>query len=109
MRDRFTPPVQRVLTLACEEAQSLGHNYVGTENLLLAHLKVAKGGTVPALKALDITVDKVRERVICTVGGYEAGADAQRPLTPRAHRALEFALEEVPPLGSGYIRPEHIL
>ena len=78
MRDRFTRPAQRALALACEAARSLGHNYVGTEHLLLALLKVANRGTVQALKALDITVARVRERVICTEGSYEAGADADR-------------------------------
>ncbi|HZY57705.1 MAG TPA: Clp protease N-terminal domain-containing protein, partial [Rubrobacteraceae bacterium] len=92
MRDRFTHSGRRVVTLADEEARGLGHKYVGTEHLLLGLLREQEGVAVRALEALGVVPDRVRERVVHTVGSHEAGTgDHRRPLTPRACSALELA------------------
>ena len=110
VRDRFTHSGRRVVTLADEEARSLGHKYVGTEHLLLGLLREQEGVAVRALEALGVAPDRVRERVVHTVGSHEAGTgDHRRPLTPRARRALELASEEALHLGHDYVGAEHLL
>jgi ATP-dependent Clp protease ATP-binding subunit ClpC len=99
--DRFTQSAQRALTLASEEARSLGHNYIGTEHLLLGLLK--EGAVIEVLGSLSIAPNKVREQVICVVGSKEAVAGDRRPLTPRARRALELASEEALRLGHDHV------
>jgi dihydroneopterin aldolase len=110
VRDRFTRSGRRVVTLADEEARSLGHKYVGTEHLLLGLLREQEGVAVRALEALGVAPDRVRERVVHTVGSHEVGTgDHRRPLTPRARRALELASEEALHLGHDYVGAEHLL
>ena len=60
MDDRFTQSAQRAVALASEEARSLGHNYIGTEHLLLGLLKV--GAVIEVLGSLGIAPNKVREQ-----------------------------------------------
>jgi ATP-dependent Clp protease ATP-binding subunit ClpC len=110
MHDCFTYSGRRAVVLAGEEARGLGHRYIGTEHLLLGLLWEQKGVVARALEALGVTPDKVREQVICVVGSRVADTeDYRRPLTPRAHKVLEVALEEALRRGHEYVGAEHIL
>jgi ATP-dependent Clp protease ATP-binding subunit ClpC len=96
--------------LAGEEARRLGHKYIGTEHLLLGLLWEQEGIVARALEALDVAPNKVREQVICVVGSRVADTeDYRRPLTPRARKVLEVALEEALRLGHDCVGAEHIL
>lgn len=109
MHDRFTDSGRRAVVRAKEEARSLGHKCIGTEHLLLGLLREQTEAVVKLLEALDVEPDRVRERVILTVGcGMDRG-DHQRPVTPRARKALELALEEALSVEHDYVAGEHIL
>mgnify|MGYP001957104495 FL=1 len=65
----FTPRAKKVVELALEEASNLGHNYIGTEHLLLALLREQEGIAAHVLLALGVKLDEVREEVIEFLGG----------------------------------------
>ena len=109
MDERFTRHARRAVVWADEEARSLGHNYIGTEHLLLGLLREHKGIAVRVLEALNIAPDRVREQVVRIVGSDEAGIGDRRPLTPRARRALGIASEEALRLGHDRASPGYIL
>ena len=75
----FTPRAKRVLELALEEARQLGHNYIGTEHLLLGLLREGEGVAARVLENLDADPAKIRSQVIRMVGETQeavgAGAD----------------------------------
>jgi ATP-dependent Clp protease ATP-binding subunit ClpA len=109
MFERFTERARQVIVLAQEEARTLRHNYIGTEHLLLGLLREEEGVAAKALEALDITVERVREKVVEIVGSGEDQGASQIPFTPRAKKVLEMALRESLSLGHTYIGTEHIL
>ncbi len=101
---RFDDAARGVMVEAQKQADSLRHNYVGTEHLLLALLRLGTGN-------LDVTADAAREQVVERIGeGDEPWvAGVPRPLTPRAKRALEGALREATGAGREQFTPEDIL
>jgi ATP-dependent Clp protease ATP-binding subunit ClpC len=109
MFERFTDRARRVVVLAGEEARRLGHNFVGTEHLLLGIVTERQGVAVRVLEALGISLDDVRERVEQMVGRGEHEEAGNIPFTPRAKKALELALRESLQLGQDYVGTEHIL
>jgi ATP-dependent Clp protease ATP-binding subunit ClpC len=64
----FTPRAKKVLELAVEEAHALGHNYVGTEHLLLGLLRENDGVAARVLMNLGLKLDRVRQEVLNLVG-----------------------------------------
>src|SRR4051794_27677542 len=64
----FTPRAKKVLELAVEEAQNMGHNYVGTEHLLLGLIREEEGVAARVLENLGVRLDVVREEVISLLG-----------------------------------------
>ncbi len=101
MFDRFTHRLRKVVVLAQEEAHHYNHNYIGTEHLLLGLLREDS-------KALDITLDEVREQVESIVGYGEEGTGGQAPFTPRSKKVLELALRERIPHHS-CVDTEHLI
>lgn len=65
----FTPRVKKVLELSFDEARRLGHNYIGTEHLLLGLIREGEGVAAKVLDNLGAGQDKVREMVIQMLGG----------------------------------------
>jgi len=109
---RFTERAQRVLVLAKEEAQRLGHPAVGTEHLLLGLIAEGQGVAAKALESLGIKKETVRNEIIKLVGSGEgdaAGEGEEITLTPRAKTVLELAGDEARRLGVNYVGTEHIL
>lgn len=74
----FTPRAKKVLELAVEEAQSMAHNYVGTEHLLLGLIREEEGVAARVLENLGCRLDVVREEVISLLG------ETPRPHTSQA-------------------------
>jgi len=72
----YTPRAKRVIELAIEESQNLGHNYVGTEHLLLGLLREGEGIAAQVLTNLGIDLKKARKEVIQLLGGEEASSSA---------------------------------
>ncbi|SHH70202.1 ATP-dependent Clp protease ATP-binding subunit ClpC [Caloranaerobacter azorensis DSM 13643] len=108
MFGRFTERAQKVILFAQEEAKQLGHNYVGTEHLLLGLLKEGEGVAAKVLINSGVDLNKVRQQVINLIGyGNEAGE--LLGFTPRTKRVFELSLIEAKNLGHNYIGTEHIL
>jgi ATP-dependent Clp protease ATP-binding subunit ClpC len=78
--ERFTDETRRVLILAQEEARLLGHNFIGTEHLLLGMIKEQDGIAARALEGLGITFNDMRTRVQETVGPFDGGPWGSPPL-----------------------------
>jgi ATP-dependent Clp protease ATP-binding subunit ClpC len=102
-------PPKSVGQLADIEAAVLGHDYIGTEHLLLA--VSAQGGAVAAwaLAAQGIEHDLLRLAVARIVTTAACQSVERRPWTPRAKKAAEFAIEEARALGHNYVGSEHLL
>ena len=111
MYDRFTEKAKKVITYARQEAQRLGHEYIGTEHLLLGVLREGTGMAYTILQRLDVNPKRVRneiERRIRHNRDVRAGAK-NFPVDSRARRALDHAVEESKRLGQDFVGTEHIL
>ncbi len=108
MFDRFTEHARKVMGLARFEALRLGHDYIGTEHLLLGLIREDSGIAADILKALDVDLKKIRQEVEKLVS-HGTATDVQLPFTPRGKKFLELALEEASNLGHNYIGTEHLL
>lgn len=75
----YTPRAKRVLELALQEAYALGHNYVGTEHLLLGLIREGEGVAAQVLTSLGANIDIVRQRVIEMLGGYSMPGQSPQP------------------------------
>jgi len=106
--DSFTKGAKRVLEVAQEEAQRLGHNYVGTEHLLLGCIK-ERTSVSGMLRQMGVTYDRVCERIDALIGRGDGNFSAAFGYTPRTKRVLVVGREESIALGQGYVGPEHIL
>jgi ATP-dependent Clp protease ATP-binding subunit ClpC len=109
MFERFTERARRVVVLAQEESRLLGHNYIGTEHLLLGLLAEQQGVAARALRSLGITLDAAREQVREIIGPGQQEVRGHIPFTPRAKKILELSLREALKLGSEVISTEHLL
>jgi hypothetical protein len=109
MLERFTERSRQVIVLGQEEGRALGHNYLGTEHILLGLLREEESLGARILLSLGITVDRVRAEVVKLVGIGEELTSGQIPFTPRAAKVLELALRETLSLGNSFIDTEHIL
>jgi ATP-dependent Clp protease ATP-binding subunit ClpC len=107
--ERFTDRARRVVVWAQEQARLLNHNYIGTEHLLLGLLAEEEGVAARALGALDISLDRAREKVELFIGVGTGEAEGHIPFTPRAKKTLELSLREALDLGHNFIGTEHIL
>lgn len=107
---RFTDRARVVIVLAQEEARRLGHNYVGTEHVLLGLIAHEGGIAAKALQVLGVGSAEVRRRIESIVGRGHGAVAGHIPFTPRAKKAIEAcALREAMQLGHNYIGTEHLL
>lgn len=110
MFEKFTDKARKVMSLAQEEARSLGQMYVGTEHLLLGLIKEGDGIAAQALANLDVTYDETLATVRdLTKGESEPVPGGHIPFTPRAKRVLEDSYRETMSHGQTYISTEHLL
>ncbi len=108
--NNFTPRAQQVLVLAKREAKRFGHNYVGTEHLLLGLIKLGQGVAVAALQAMGMDLETVRYEVEKHSGPtQDTEQKGDPPLTPRVKRVLALAAKEARALNYNYIGTEHLL
>ena len=110
MFDRFTDRARKAMGLAWQRARRLGHDYIGTEHVLLGLVEEGSGVASDVFKNLDVDPRRIRDAVegMITRGDLPDAA-RQLPFTPRMRRALELALEEARGLGHDYIGTEHLL
>ncbi|HEX9415489.1 MAG TPA: Clp protease N-terminal domain-containing protein [Gaiellaceae bacterium] len=109
MFERFTERARQVVVLAQDEARALGHNYIGTEHLLLGLIREQKGIAARVLDSIGLTIDDGRADVLRIVGKGDEVTSGNIPFTPRAKKVLELSLREGLSLGHNYIGTEHIL
>ncbi|KAL6753774.1 P-loop containing nucleoside triphosphate hydrolase protein [Haematococcus lacustris] len=109
MFERFTEKAIKVVMLAQEEARRLGHNFVGTEQLLLGLIGESTGIAAKVLKSMGVNLKDARVEVEKIIGRGSGFVAVEIPFTPRAKRVLEMSLEEARQLGHNYIGTEHIL
>lgn len=109
MFERFTEKAIKVIMVAQEEARRLGHNFVGTEQILLGLIGEATGVAAKVLKSMGVTLKDARVEVEKVIGRGSGFVAVEIPFTPRAKRVLELSLEEARQLGHNYIGTEHLL
>ena len=109
MFERFTEKAIKVIMLAQEEARRLGHNFVGTEQILLGLIGEGTGIGPKVLKTLGVNLKDARMEVEKIIGRGSGFVAVEIPFTPRAKRILELSLEEARQLGHNYIGTEHLL
>jgi ATP-dependent Clp protease ATP-binding subunit ClpC len=99
MFERFTEKAIKVIMLAQEEARRLGHNFVGTEQILLGLIGEGTGIAAKVLKSMGINLKDARVEVEKIIGRGNGFVAVEIPFTPRAKRVLELSLEEARQLG----------
>jgi len=109
MFERFTEKAIKVIMLAQEEARRLGHNFVGTEQILLGLIGEGTGLAARALKTLGVDLKEARVEVEKIIGRGSGFVAVEIPFTPRAKRVLELSLDEARILSHNYIGTEHLL
>ena len=108
MMQRFTDDAQRVLSLAQEAALELGHDYVGTEHVLIGLTKVKNGVAAKALEELGLVTEDIFEVVEQHVGRGNKKATSIY-MTPRVKHVLELAIQVANHMNHNYVGTEHIL
>jgi len=109
MFERFTEKAIRVIMLAQEEARRLGHNFVGTEQVLLGLIGEGSGVAAKTLKSMGVNIKDARAQVEKIIGRGSGFVAVEIPFTPRAKKVLELSWDEARQLGHNYIGTEHLL
>jgi ATP-dependent Clp protease ATP-binding subunit ClpA len=109
MFERFTDQARRVVVVAQEESRKLGHDYIGTEHILLGILGAGESVAGVALASLGVSLEAARQQVEEIVGSGSRQVSGHIPFTRRAKKVLELSLREAILLGHNYIGTEHIL
>jgi ATP-dependent Clp protease ATP-binding subunit ClpC len=107
--DRFTKRARQSLVYAQEEAQQLGHRWIGTEHLLLGLLREDQGIAAKVLTQMGINIEQVRRMVAEALGQADQLLASPIELAPRTKRVLELAMDEARRLGHSFIGTEHLL
>ena len=108
MMQRLTDDAQRVLSFAQEAALELGHDYVGTEHVLIGLIKVKNGVAAKALNELGLSAETIIEDVEEHIGRGNKKASSVY-MTPRVKHVLELAVEVANHMNHNYVGTEHIL
>jgi hypothetical protein len=106
---RFTKRARQVVVLGNEEARALGHNYIGTEHILLGLLREEEGLAARVLRSHGVAVEWVRSQVVRIVVYGEEPTSGQIPFTPQTKKVMETALREALSLGHDDVATEHVL
>ncbi|MHC4742548.1 MAG: Clp protease N-terminal domain-containing protein [Planctomycetota bacterium] len=112
MFERFTDRARKVMATANEEVQRFGHEYMGTEHILLGLIKESEGKGASILKARGVDIEKMLgeiEQLAALRGKSKPLEEDQAERTPEAIEVIKYAVEEAAELGSDHIGTEHIL
>jgi ATP-dependent Clp protease ATP-binding subunit ClpA len=107
--ERFTEKAIKVIMLAQEEARRLGHNYVGSEQLLLGLIGEGTGIAAKTLKRAGINLKAARTEVENIIGRASGFVAVEIPFTNGCKRILEYSWDEARRLKNNYISTEHLL
>ncbi|MBD2606936.1 ATP-dependent Clp protease ATP-binding subunit [Scytonema hofmannii FACHB-248] len=109
MFEHFTSEAIRVIMLAQEEARRLGHNFVGTEQILLGLMGEGTGVAAKVLTELGITLKDARREVEKIIGRGTGFVPPEIPFTPKVKSLFEQSFKEARSVGHNYINTEHLL
>ncbi|HEY9909247.1 MAG TPA: ATP-dependent Clp protease ATP-binding subunit [Thermosynechococcaceae cyanobacterium] len=109
MFELFTEKAIRAIMLSQEEARRMGHNLVGTEQVLLGVIRENTSTAAQILKEIGVTLDAARAEAQKITGRGTGVIPAELPFTPKVKRIFDQALQEARQLGQNYIAPEHLL
>jgi hypothetical protein len=110
MYENFTDRARKVLQLANQEAQRLGHEYIGTEHILLGILSEGASVAVHAMKKLGVDLHDVRRGIAQIIlPGRGISVSSKLPQTPRSKKVIEYSIEEARDLHHNYVGTEHLL
>ena len=107
--ERFTDRARNVLAQSEEEAQRLGHGFVGTEHLLLALLESPDGLAAQLLGETGITRSMAETQIVALIKPGSGSEERKLPFTPRAKAVVRNAVHEALQLGHNYVGTEHLL
>lgn len=107
---RYTEDARGIVLAAQEAARAQGHDYIGTEHLLLALCDAADGTAARLVETVGkVCVADVRERVVAAMGGPRDAVPERIPFTPLAKKSLELAARQAFLCGHGWVGPEHLV
>ncbi len=111
MEAKFSPKVKEVISYSREEAIRLGHDYIGTEHLLLGLIREGEGMAIRTLQSLDIDPPVVKKAVEDAIKdkATHSVSFGNIPLTKQAERVLKVTFLEAKLLNSDIIGTEHLL
>ncbi|MBN3940215.1 MAG: Clp protease N-terminal domain-containing protein [Nostoc sp.] len=109
MFERFTAKAYRAIVLAQGEGERLGHQFVGTEQILIGLIAEGNGLAAKVLKSFDINLETVQTEVEKIIGRGTGIQGVEYPFTPKGKQVLDFAIEESLRLGHTFIGTEHLL
>ena len=105
----FTQKANTALNLAMEAAQDMGHNYVGTEHILLGLIKEGSGVAATALEQCSVTEAAYEEKIKGVDGTGLKTELTPNDFTPRTKRVLKSAMLASARMGNSYVGTEHLL
>ncbi|MEP6795406.1 MAG: ATP-dependent Clp protease ATP-binding subunit [Saprospiraceae bacterium] len=113
MNRKFSPKVKKIISLSKNEALRLGHDYIGTEHLLLGMLQDNDNLAVRVLDAMDVDFTELKFKIEDTIAegrGEQTPVSAGNvPLNRQAERVLKVTFLEAKNLNSDEISPEHLM
>lgn len=109
MFEHFTDKAIKAIMLAQEEARRLGHNLVGTEQILLGLIAEGTGVAAKVLTEQGVTLENARIEVEKIIGRGNRFLPPEIPFTPKVKGVFEQSFQEARKLGHNYIGPEHLL
>ncbi|GAA0880044.1 ATP-dependent Clp protease ATP-binding subunit [Algoriphagus jejuensis] len=112
MEAKFSNRVKEVISLSREEALRLGHDYIGTEHLLLGMIREGEGVAVSILKKMGVPLDELRnaiERAVKGTANHSVKNMANIPLTRQSEKVLKITYLEAKIFKSQLIGTEHLL
>lgn len=107
--DLFTERTRDAMALAQDEARRLGHDFVGTEHILLGTLRRSDSVGAGVLAGMGVRLSEVRAAVESDVGRGPGTPPGEVRMTPRAKRVLELSVDEAKRLRHNYVGTEHLL
>ena len=106
---KFSRGAQKAIAMAQESARNLGHNYVGSEHLLLGLMREGDGAAARVLREQGVTEQALFNLIDKTVGRGETDPAVEIDYTPRTKGILSSSINEAKNLGVNYVGTEHLL
>ncbi|MBO4950594.1 MAG: ATP-dependent Clp protease ATP-binding subunit [Clostridia bacterium] len=109
MANRFTENAQGALNAAPKLASKLGHNYIGSEHILLGIVYKANSIASRLLEVKGVDYKKLEDAVVKMIGVGDSGSSSQFELTPRTKHIIEESGQIARGMGSAFVGTEHLL